>query len=226
MSTSAPTAAAAPRGRRSSSLPVRRIVGIAALVVLVVAMALGTKVVPKNSRLGLGPAPFNATTYGKKQFPLQQKYISGKAVDAKTLAAAFAASPTAAAKKYGVPNNAGAGPEISVKFTGVVGKYVANEYTPVKVAGLPSKQVVSIQLGPAINGTDLRDASGKIQLGDFENQIAYQNAGSALNTQLKALLTKIDATHLTGKTVTVAGVFQLITPTNWAVTPATLTVGK
>lgn len=213
---------------RRSSVPrgTRRLIWLGLLILLVVAMGFGTKVVPKDSRLGLGPAPFNAATYGAKQFPIQQKYISSKAVDAKVLAAAFAKNPNAAAKKYGVPNNAGAGPEISVKFTGVVGKYVPNGYTPVKVAGLPSKQVVSIQLGPAINGTDLRDASGKIQLGDFENQIAYQNAGSALNNRLKAMLAKLGPRKLVGKTVTVAGVFQLITPSNWAVTPATLTVTK
>ena len=42
-----------------------------------------------------------------------------------------------------------------------------------------------MQTGPAINGTDLRDAPGEIKFGQFTNQIEYQNAGAALNNAMK-----------------------------------------
>jgi predicted lipoprotein len=89
---------------------------------------------------------------------------------------------------------------------------------------MPSSTQVHVQLGPAINGTDLRDVSGKITLGQFENQIQYQDAATALNNRLKAVLAKAGAPNLTGKSITVNGVFQLINPKNWQVTPATLSV--
>jgi predicted lipoprotein len=217
---------AAARPGRSRRLPpaVKRLIALAAIALLLVLMALNTKFVPKGSTLGQGPAVFNAAAYGKKQFPIQQKYIVSKAVDATTLAAALAKDPTAAGKQYGTPNNEGAGPEIAVKFTGKVGKTDATGLPTVAVPGVPSSTQVHVQLGPAINGTDLRDASGKITLGQFENQIQYQDAASALNDQLKRVLTKAGAPNLTGKTITVDGVFQLINPKNWQVTPATLSV--
>ena len=48
---------------------------------------------------------------------------------------------------------------VSVKFTGVVGKGKAGIY-PVEVAGMPTRLQIRMQTGPAINGTDLRDATG------------------------------------------------------------------
>jgi predicted lipoprotein len=93
------------------------------------------------------------------------------------------------------------------------------------VAGVPSDLLIRVQTGPAINGTDLRDATGTISFGQFSNQIAYQNAGSALNDKLKQqVLSKIGTASLTGKTISVVGAFQLINPKGWLVTPATLSV--
>ena len=82
-----------------------------------------------------------------------------------------------------------------------------------------------MQTGPAINGTDLRDATGEIKFGDFKNQIEYQNAGAAINNAMKAaVLAGIDTASLAGKTVTVTGAFTLVNPKNWLVTPVEITV--
>ena len=43
-----------------------------------------------------------------------------------------------------------------------------------------------LQIGPAINGTALRDATGLINFNDFLNQIEYANAATELNNQVKA----------------------------------------
>jgi predicted lipoprotein len=145
-------------------------------------------------------------------------------VPAKTLASALTANAADAIKKYGVPFPGGVGPEMPVKFTGVVGKGTDGIYI-VKVPGVPPDLLIRVQTGPAINGTDLRDATGTITFGQFTNQIAYQNAASALNEQLKQkVLSKIGTGSLTGKTISVDGAFQLINPKGWLVTPATLSV--
>ncbi len=82
-----------------------------------------------------------------------------------------------------------------------------------------------MQTGPAINGTDLRDATGDIEFGQFTNQIEYQNAGAAINDEMKEqVLSGIDTGDLSGETVDVTGVFKLINPNNWLVTPVSLSV--
>ena len=172
------TSRPATRGSGRLTPVAKRGIVAALLVVLLVAMALGTKVVGKGDTTGAGPHAFSAPAWGKANFPKVQAAMEKRAVPAATLSAAVAKSPTAAGKKYGV--DAGTAPEISVSFTGTVGKGSSGIY-PVKVAGLPKNLLIRVQTGPAINGTDLRDATGTITFGEFTNQIDYQNAASALN---------------------------------------------
>ncbi len=210
--------------RKGLSRGAKRGIVVGVIVVVLVAMGFGTKVVGSDSALAKGPESFNAQKWGEENFPKVQKAIEKRAVDAATLAQAIAADPAAAGKKYGVTG--GTGPEISVRFTGVAGqKDPATGIYPVTVDGVPSTILIRVQTGPAINGTDLRDAPGTITFGDFTNQIDYQNAASALNDQLKQkVLAKVDTANLQGKTITVVGAFQLINPNGWLVTPATLSV--
>ena len=89
----------------------------------------------------------------------------------------------------------------------------------------PTDVKIRVQTGPAINGTELRDATGTVQFGQFTNQIEYQNAGSALNNEMKqSVLAAIDTNALAGKTVNVVGAFRLINPKSWLVTPVRLEV--
>ena len=200
----------------------RLAVGSGAVLVLLAAMAVDTKVVKIGSAEDVQAGAFSAAAYGKAQFPKVQSAIESRAVDAAVLAAALAKDQTAAETQYGVP--APAGPEYSVKFTGKVGKQDSGVYD-VSVPGVPETIHVSVQTGPAINGTDLRDATGLIKFGDFSNQIDYQNAGSALNAEMKnEVLSKIDAADLTGKTISVVGAFGLSDPDEWVVAPVKLAV--
>ena len=203
--------------------PDRRLILVSgAVLVLLAAMAFDTKVVKIGSAEDAQAGIFSAASYGKAQFPKVQSAIESRAVDAAVLAAALAKDPAAAETQYGVP--APAGPEYSVNFTGTVGKQDFGVYD-VAISGVPDTIHVSVQTGPAINGTDLRDATGAIKFGDFSNQIDYQNAGSALNNELKKqVLSKIDAGNLTGKTISVVGAFELSDPAEWVVTPVKLTV--
>ena len=213
---------AAPRRRANPRL--RAAIVSAGAVILVAAMALDTKVVKLGSPADVQPNVFSPAEFGKSQFPTVQSTVESRAVDAATLVAALAKDKDAAVKQYGVPTPAGIGVEISVKFTGVAGTANSGVY-PVQVEGMPSALVVRVQTGPAINGTDLRDATGTITFGQFVNQIDYQNAGSALNKEMKQqVLSKIDTAALSGKTISVVGVFRLINPNNWLVAPVKLDV--
>jgi predicted lipoprotein len=207
---------------RRRKLGNRTLVIAAAILVLVVAMALDTKVVPIGS--DAQPATFSPEAFGQSEFPKIQAGIEQRAVDAQTLAGAIAKDKDAAAKQYGIASSAGVGSEISVKFTGVVGEGKSGIYV-VAVQGIPDTIAVKVQTGPAINGTSLRDATGTIQFGQFVNQIEYQNAGAALNKEMKKeVLAKIDTANLTGKTISVVGAFKLINPKNWLVTPVRLDI--
>lgn len=210
----APTAPAA--SRRGLML------GVAAAVVLLAGIALDTKVVPVGSEADVRQQAFSPDAYGQKEFPRIAEAVKAKAGDAPELAAAIAADKDAAIAKYGAPSTTGA--IMSVRATGVAGEPKAGMY-PLTVAGMPDEVTVRVQMGPAINGTDLRDATGDIAFGSFKNQIEYQNAGAGINRAMKAsVLDKIDAANLSGKTVEVTGAFRMINPKNWLITPVEVSV--
>jgi len=217
MSTSTEVAPPAPvRSNRR-----RLIVGAAVLAVLV-AMAIDTTVIRIGSEQDVTEAGFSPERFGTETFPSVKESILSRAVEAGPLSEAVATDKAAAAAQYGVA--AGVGAVIPVKFTGVVGEGKSGIYA-VAVNDLAGETKIRMQTGPAINGTDLRDATGEIKFGDFRNQIEYQNAGAALNTAMKAaVLAGLDTASLAGKTVAVTGAFTLVNPKNWLVTPVEITV--
>ncbi|MDR5861339.1 DUF2291 domain-containing protein [Halomonas eurihalina] len=196
-----------------------RVAILAVAVVVLAAMALDTTVVPIGAQQEKG---FSAERYGAEQFPIVRDSVEKRAVEASELAAAVAEDKAAAGERYGVA--AGIGPVVPVTFSGVVGEGKAGIYA-VDVEGVPEGLTIRVQTGPAINGTDLRDATGDIEFGQFTNQIEYQNAGAAINDEMKEqVLSGIDTDDLSGESVAVTGVFKLINPNNWLVTPVSLSV--
>ena len=199
-----------------------RWIGVAAAVVLVGAMVFDTKIVTIGSEADVQVQKFSPDAFGAEQFPLIKQSVETRAVDAVELAQAIAADRKAAGEKYGV--NSSTGPVFPVKFTGVAGERKAN-YNVIAVEGLPAELTVRVQTGPALNGTELRDATGQIEFGHFKNQIEYQDAGSAINNEVKkVVLTGLDPAAISGKTVSVIGVFKLVNPKSWIVTPVRLDV--
>lgn len=194
----------------------------AAVVVVLAAMAIDTTVVKIGSEHDVRQQAFSKEAFGTEQYPKVSADIIKRAVPAAELFAAIAADKAAAGKKYGVATSIG--PVVPVTLTGTVGERKGNMHV-VAVDGIPPEMVVRVQTGPAINGTDLRDASGTIQFGQFKNQIEYQDAGSALNNEMKKQgLAGIDPATLTGKKVQVTGVFKVINPKAWMITPVKVTV--
>jgi predicted lipoprotein len=192
----------------------------AAVLCITAAIALDTTVVTIGSEQDTRTAGFSPDAYGAKEFPRIRKDVDSRAVDAPTLAAALAKDKTAAGKKYGT---GGGIPVLPVKLTGRVGEGKSGIYD-VAVDGVENVRI-RVQTGPAINGTDLRDAPGDIAFGEFKNQIEYQDAGAGINRAMKSdVLEGFDNTALTGKTISVTGVFKLINPKMWLITPVEVQV--
>lgn len=210
----APKAPAAPR----------RTLYISVALALAVAAAIGfdTTVVHIGSDADVRQQAFSPDTFGETEFPRIQAYITEKAVDAATIAPEVLADKAAAGKKYGTVSSTGS--IMMVRVTGVMGEVKAGNYD-LAVEGMPPEIKVRVQTGPAINGTDLRDAPGDIDFGAFKNQIEYQDAGSGINRAMKkVVLDGIDTAALSGKTVEIVGAFRLGNPKNWLITPVSVAV--
>lgn len=211
------TAPKAPASSRRGTM-----IALALGVAVVAAMALDTTVVPIGSDLDVRQQAFSPDAYGTAEFPRIQSFVTEKAVDGVTIAPEVLADKKAAGEKYGTPATTGA--ILMVRLTGVAGEVKAGVYT-LAVEGMPADIKVRLQTGPAINGTDLRDAPGDIEFGAFKNQIEYQDAGSGINRAMKAaVLDGIDTANLAGKTVEVVGAFRLVNPKNWMITPVSVVV--
>ncbi|MBV9655191.1 MAG: DUF2291 domain-containing protein [Acetobacteraceae bacterium] len=199
-----------------------RFVLLALAIVVLAAIGWSTKVVKIGSSEDVASEVFSPERFGETEFPKIKANVEKRAVDAKTLADAIGTDKAQAAKQYGVA--AGVGSVIPVSFTGVVGEGKSGVYE-VAVDGVPAETKIRMQTGPAINGTDLRDATGDVKFGRFKNQIDYQNAGAGINNAMKKdALAGIDTRNLAGKTVSVVGAFTLINPKNWLVTPVEIKV--
>lgn len=220
------TAAAAPTEPASRPIPTKKHTGRwVAIILTVLALILvvaGTKVVPDGEEAAAGSEEFDRETFGAEHFPAIQEQITEQATEAPALAEAIVADPEAAAAEHGV--EAAGNTVYSTTFTGTVEGGESGIYD-VAIDGMPEDVTVRLQTGPAINGTELRDATGTLDFGQFTNQIEFQDAGAALNDEMKAqVLDPIDTDSLDGSTVTVTGAFTAINPQGWLVTPVSMEV--
>lgn len=209
--------------RRGVSRRTRQGIFAAIVVVVIAFLVLGTRVVPMDGEQPVAEGAFDAETYGPENFPAVQEGVIERAVDTATLAEALASDQSAAESEYAVESSGG--PVFSVTMSGTFGEG-GSGILDFHVDGLPDDLTVRVQTGPAINGTELRDATGEIVFGQFTNQIDFQNAAAALNEEMKAqVLDGVDVADLEGRTATVTGAFTLINPEMWLVTPVHLEVG-
>ena len=83
--------------------------------------------------------------------------------------------------------------------------------------------IVSVQTGPALMGTALRDVTGETTFDMFENQIDYAQVGLSLNEPLKTgVLAENDLASMTGQKVTIVGAFAYSDPTHVVITPVSI----
>ena len=96
---------------------------------------------------------------------------------------------------------------------------------PVTVDGVSSDYEVVLQVGPAITGTALREASVLITFYDFLDQLEYQNVANELNNRVKVdPLGEIDLETIEGSTVTFTGAFTATTTGLVSIVPVELEV--
>lgn len=160
-------------------------------------------------------------TYEAKLLPL----LHEKAVALPDLRAAVAAGLDAAGAAHG---NRGAGQgaawSFPVKGEGVV--ISAKLQSRARKAELDTdgdgKADVTLQLGPVITGTALRDAAPFYDFNDFRDQIQFAKLGRAVNDRASAALV-VPEGELTGRKLAFDGAVSLTAASDpWVVTVVTL----
>jgi predicted lipoprotein len=189
-----------------------RVIGAALVVVVAAAIALTTKYVPYGSdldapsgpRSGADPVAYAAENWSSAIVP----GIEDAATDWATLSAAIADDAEAAGQQYGHREDGVLYFTYPVRVSGTVAE---GRFGEVEIlADSPGGDGVSVgmQVGPAINGTAVRDATGLVTFGMFTNQTDYQTVGSELNAMVKsAVLADFDAEAALGSHIEVTGAF-------------------
>jgi predicted lipoprotein len=195
------------------------------LVVFLVAAALTTERVSMNEdaaegEVATGPAAYVDERWESEILPA----LTDNAADLGTVLTALETDADAANEEYGRSPGAGSAYSFPVTGTGVAGA-VDGVVVPVTVDGVSGDYDVVLQVGPAITGTALRDASGLITFDDFVNQLEYQNVANELNNKVKVdPLGEIDLEAIEGSTVTFTGAFTATTTGLVSIVPVELEV--
>jgi predicted lipoprotein len=211
----------APRRR----LFVRLAGALVALVVLIAAIA-STKVLSvgeaaEASQAGaFEPADYAAEHFDEGIVPV----ITDEAADLSTLLSDLAGGADEA--DFGHSAGTSSAYSFPVTFTGVAGT-PNGSILPVTVEGVAEGTVVQVQIGPAINGTAIRDATGTVDFNDFTNQLEFQEVATELNTLVKEqVLADVDPATIAGQTITVTGAFTRVNPSLVSVVPISLEIGQ
>lgn len=178
------------------------------------------------SPIAENPAAYVNSIWASKLLPA----VMSSAVDARVLLDALAASPTDARARHGrrEPN----GPTyFIVKGGGLVTAIDTRSRVGIAlidVAPFDKRPDLSIQIGPVLRGTSLRDATGIVRFNDFANQLQFADAGNELNDLvLKTVLAPLDREKLKGRKISFAGALaaqENSDPPLRELVPVTLTV--
>ena len=221
------TSPASPRsGPAISPRMVRRLGVAVVVVVLVLVVVLDTKVVSPEEFARLNPPAFNAATYARRTFPKLADRIAAEATDVTVLAPAVRRDLPAAGAKYG--HDLGSGNyAFAIKATGTVAKVDA-DFVALRVADVPKGTEVRIPLGAAVNGTPVRDATGSITFGDFNDQTDFQSVANQFKLRVRQdVLDKLDKQGLKGKKLTVEGGWNTGgPPDSYIIQPTLIEVGS
>jgi predicted lipoprotein len=150
------------------------------------------------------PAAWVDSIWSSKLLPA----VEQGAVDARVLLDAWKSSPEQTEMRFGRRETngpvyflvKGAGTVVSVD------QRSRNGLALVDFAPFDGRPDLSIQIGPVLRGTSLRDATGLVRFNDFLNQLQYADAANALNERVLAqVLAQLDVPRLKGRRVSFAG---------------------
>ncbi len=174
------------------------------------------------SNLGFDKVAYVDGIWDSKVLPA----VQGKAVDFGQLYGELKATQAAASQKDG--NRVGGPYNFLTKFDGtVLSVDTSSRVGVIKVETKTSigQVVLTVQVGPVVEGTSVRDALGFLSFNDFVNQLQFADVADELNTRaLQNALKGTDPTTLTGKNVSITGAFTLDNIDDITVTPVFLTV--
>ncbi|TQS40212.1 DUF2291 family protein [Cryptosporangium phraense] len=218
----APAATRAARGRVVNTRPRGRVRAIQAAVVVIVLAAMGLSTEWRDAdapqTTSEAERTFDPAAYGQETFPKVVPLVEKEAQPITELVPALVADADAAGAKFG--HREGTSPySFAATAEGTAGA-PNGSLLPLTVEGLPKDTQIWVQVGPAITGTSLRDATGTITFGQFLNQVQYADAGTALNNEVRSQVLKgVTPATLKGKKVTLTGTFTFLTPQVVTLTP-------
>ena len=208
-----------PAGRKTRSVFVPALV----MMVCTILLALpGCRVVRDDQRAKMsasGEASFDAGKYvdgfwDSKALP----FFQTKSVDLSTLAGALRSDLDAAGKQYGHRADAEGSPwSFPVKVKGTVESVNTQSRAGTFVIASGNEKV-TVQIGPVVRGTAIRDSLPFFSFGDVTNQIQFAQVGRALNDHALAAIQPAAGSLAAGQTVEVLGAISL------TAVPATIVV--
>ena len=190
------------------------------LATLCVATLSGCKVIPtaeKHRQTSLNSADAPDKNFDSKVAELWPAkllpYAQSKAGKLQDVQAAIGVNADEAGKKYGYREKQGSGTWTVLAL--VEGKIVAAiiesraATIDVDVDG-DGIADATVQIGPVLRGTSIRDSLDFVNFNDFTNQIDFAQFGKAFNTYaIENVLKPFPREKPVGKTVTVLGAYQI-----------------
>lgn len=199
---------------------------VAAAVAIVAVCFFGTTFMsPEDAEAVREAGSTDPVSYAEKNYDSTIAYIQDNAIDLTGLVTELRADEEGTSQAKGARDGEAAY-TFPVTLTGTIEKGGFGQVNVV-VDGMPGGVVVSVQTGPALTGTALRDVTGQTTFDMFENQIDYAQVGLSLNEPLKAgVLAENDLASMVGRRVTVVGAFAYSDPAHIVVTPVSVEVAS
>ena len=220
--------------------------GMRSVLVPALVIALGTtvlplggcKIVPNDQRASTtessspaAQATFDAAAYvdgvwDKKLLP----HYETKAVDALKVIEAIKKDPDEAGKEYGNRADAEGSPwSFPVRAKGKVASVNTESRAGTMVVEITSggaKQEVTLQIGPVVKGSAIRDSLPFFSFTDVTNQIEYAQVGRAFNERaMKALADVLPKLTQAGASIEFYGAISVTSvPETFVVTPVAIKV--
>ncbi len=179
-----------------------------------------------NGAASFDPDKMVASMWATKVIPyFEQK--AGPFVAVRDLAAK---APDEAGAKYGYRAKADGTPwTLMVKIDGTI--VAADTESRAATVGVDAsgqgKPDATVQIGPAMRGTAIRDALDFVSFNDFTNQIDFARFGKSFNVYVnRNTLEKLPREDLIGRKITLTGAFALdATGAPPLLTPVEITIG-
>lgn len=125
------------------------------------------------------------------------------------VAAAIAADPAAAGARFGFRGDEPGAPWLyAARVSGTVTGANTESRAATLTVTTDGGRTVTVQIGPVVRGTAIRDSLAFRPFSAFKNQVDYAQFGKALNTRANATaLSKLPRDGLVGRRVEALGVF-------------------